>query len=297
MTHESRKFKGDMRPASNNPTELIKRREERVVRLNSFAQNYYRDNEIDNPTNEKALSELNNEFELLEEDKATSKILLFLLEAFRPTETNKSGMYRKDGNTLVVTHSLELYKKAKEFGIDDQRILHLVLLHDICEDTDRTLDDIESLDKKIDTDNRRFASILTEDKGKRVELGGDGSLVFFVEQINTAEGLTPEEKPVVVVAELLDRIDDLSDLEYITKDLDGRDEEKKKNAGRKLIKKLAKCQFTINSCTEGVKNEKVDSLITIFNDLVLHYMKKYSIRKEDIENEIQSAYVIKEQNS
>lgn len=276
-------MKDEINTSQQDQNTFIKKRKKRESKLNLFVEVYYK-----NIIDEKSLStELFNRFEVFESDKKILATIIFLLESF---QLNENLLYRKDGKTLLVTHSLELYFKAIDFGIKDSRIHHLLLLHDVVEDTSKTLEDIEIFDRSNGIDSRRFVSILTEDKSKRTEFGRDGSVALFVRQIVEARDLKNEEKTIVVIAEIIDRIDDLSDSQYIWENMDSEDNNKYEQSREKLVKKLAKCKYVVENCTKNISDTKTLELKRIFFDIVAYYLEKYSITELELEKIIEYAY-------
>lgn len=251
----------DTSPVVSSASELIAERRSRVESLNSKVKSYYEATDT-----ETILTEFNGDGE----------IVRFLLDFFRPTEENPQ--LRKDGRTYVVNHSLELYLKARSFGIGDPRVLHLCLLHDVIEDTHGTLQDVIDLERSQGIEIAKFVRILTEDKsGKR-------SQVAFVDQIVASEGLDAEERNVVIIVELLDRMDDLSDAAYLTEILDSTKSspEKKNKTRQKLIRKLAKCEYTIIRCISGCREEKVEELVNCFQMLANDLYDRYQISASEL---------------
>jgi len=252
---------------------LLKDRAERKKKLNDFCKDFYESVQAGKEPSAEMVSELEAMFEVAPGQEKLRGVLLFALEAFR------KAPLRKDGS-LLATHSLELYKKAKSLGIEDLDVHATVLLHDTMEDTDATLEDLRLLDEKIGADFSKFALVMTEKRDESEDR--DMDLVKFVRQLRAAEGVPEGRKRAIVLAEELDRIDDLSDIEYLTAKLDSP--EKREEALEKLAQKFAKCRFTIDRVTEGSEeDEDVENLKEVFNAVYRHQIDEYKIPEDRIE--------------
>lgn len=176
----------------------------------------------------------------------TAKIITLVLESFaKPNDPSKAR--RKDGSHIAA-HSLQLFKSARDFfNIQDDDVLHTVLVHDIQEDTTVTNEEIR---EQLGDTVARQADAMTEERN--AVAGGDrkAALKKFIEKLRRGG-------PNIASAEFLDRIDDISDLSYLTAKLNidqsAVDQEKVKAA---LIAKFAKCQFTVDFVSEGREDEQ-----------------------------------------
>ncbi|PIP75554.1 hypothetical protein CO134_01255 [Candidatus Kuenenbacteria bacterium CG_4_9_14_3_um_filter_39_14] len=189
-------------------------------------------------------------------DKEVQKILTFAMDAFKEKK-------RKDGQYLV-THSLRLVKDAKYLNISDEEIVKLVLLHDIVEDTEFSLEDIR---KKFGDKMANLSEFMIE---KRISDNRDLSLITFVEQLKRGG-------KKVAIAEILDRIDDITDLDYLTKDIKNMAEENKNEIYKKLAKKFAKCKYAIESVTENFEKDDDVLLKKTFKKLFFYQINECNI--------------------
>jgi (p)ppGpp synthase/HD superfamily hydrolase len=264
------KSSNENQPKAKNAEKLIADRQERTKVLNEFCEKFYSGTLNDK---EQMDVELETVFGLDKEKLTIRNILTFAIEAFR-------GYVRKDGNFLA-THSLELFQKAQAFGIEDFNVLITVLLHDTVEDTNLNMSDIKALEKSSGISFSHFVNIMTE---KRSTGSRDQDLLNFIEQLKTAEGVPEEDKRVIIITELLDRIDDLSDIGYLTNQLSNPD--KKNKTIKKLQLKLAKCRHTIDQITADSKDPEILRLKAIFEAIYNYHMETFGFKAEEI-NQIQ----------
>ena len=212
--------------------------------------------------------------ELADKDPEFSKIIKFVLEGFsHPKDPSKAR--RKDGSHIAV-HSLQLYRTAKEFfDIKDKDVLVAVLVHDLIEDT---LIKREEITASLGEKAGELAWSMTEEPLSEEFTGRAGnkdraSIAQFVKKL--ASGI-----PAVRIAEILDRIDDISDLKYLTDKLS--DPQKREKARLNLIEKFGKCLFTVDSVAEDETRFKKN-----FHELLGLQIKKiksqFGIELEEVE--------------
>jgi (p)ppGpp synthase/HD superfamily hydrolase len=266
LSKETESSKESLLISNKNPEELITERKERTKILNNFCEKFY-----SNAFNDKQqmVVELEKVFGLNKENQILIDIILFAIEAFR-------GYVRKDGNFLA-THSLELFQKARDFGIEDFDVFVTVLLHDTVEDTDITISDIKDLEKSSEKPFSHYVKVMTE---KRETGDRNQDLLNFIDQLKTAKDVPEEDKRVIIISELIDRIDDLSDIGYLKTQL--IDPEKKEKAVKKLQLKLAKCRYTIDQLTSDSKDPEILSLKAIFDKIYNHHMETFGFEAEEI---------------
>lgn len=65
-------------------------------------------------------------------------------KAIRIAVQKHEGQYRKSLAIPYVSHCFDVMKRAREYGIVDENVLTAAMLHDTVEDTDLTLNEIES---------------------------------------------------------------------------------------------------------------------------------------------------------
>jgi len=53
-----------------------------------------------------------------------------------------AGQFRNDGITPYLLHPLEVFKKVRQWGVEDVQMLSAALLHDVVEDSSYTIHDI-----------------------------------------------------------------------------------------------------------------------------------------------------------
>lgn len=260
---------------SSTPQDLIEQRKQRVELLAHISNAYYAapsDSEIP----EKVLKEIEELFAVENRDSSLWKTIIFTLNAFR-----KALKPRMDGKPLVV-HSLELALKAQSFGINDELTLMIALLHDTLEDTPTAPGQINSLSRQTaKPELTALIDLFTEERTDG--LTRDQQLVSFIAKLSSSKS-DPQMAKTVLCVELIDRIDDLSDIEYLIKDLEREDTGKSVEARQKLAEKLAKCRYTVDALTEGVKEEAVLSLKARFDSLYSHIFETYQV-SADILNE------------
>lgn len=199
----------------------------------------------------------------------TTKIIRFVLESFsKPQDPSKAR--RKDGKHIAV-HSLQLFLTARDyFKIDDPSVFKTVLVHDIVEDTRVSVEEIK---KQLGEQAAQLAAQMTEEHLpeeviKNLETADKDrlSIAKFCEKLKSG-GET------MALTEIVDRVDDISDLIYLTKELETKPG-KKEQIKQSLISKFGKCVYTIEAVTGGSENEKVKSLKTFFQTLINERVKE-----------------------
>jgi len=205
--------------------------------------------------------------EIFGNDQGIIERIVFVLQSFaRPKDESK--MRRKDGSPIA-THSLQLFRAAKDYyKIQDDKVGRAVLVHDLIEDTRTTKEDITNA---LGQEDAALAELMTEvelDEESRNMAGNESgilSIAKFIHKLKTG-GET------ISKAEVLDRMDDISDLEYITKKLS--DPETKEKAIKSLEDKFAKCSFTVEALVDENASNELISLIDSFRQLVAFQKKK-----------------------
>jgi len=195
-------------------------------------------------------------------------LIMFVLDSFRKPR-DESKTFRNDGSHIAV-HSIQLFETARnKFGINYPEVLNTLLLHDIEEDTQLTNNDIR---KKFGDRTAELASIMTEQVSES-ESSSDlnksdqrkVSIIHFIKQLKTGG-------EAIAIAETFDRMDDVSDLKYITDKVDGSQEQKDK-AENKLAEKFAKCLYTIDQVTDSANTSEVNRLREFFNQVIQEQRK------------------------
>lgn len=195
-------------------------------------------------------------------DPDTTKTIRFVLESFtKPKDPSKAR--RKDGSHIAV-HSLQLFKTARDYlGVSDPDVHKAVLVHDIIEDTQVSAKEIE---EKLGKREAQVANLMTEERVEETPPGFDKAdserlgIVRFIKKLRSGGD-------VIAVAELIDRVDDISDLAYLTNELAKNPEEKNK-IKQALIRKFGKCQYTIDRVTHGSTDNTVYCLREFFQALL-----------------------------
>jgi (p)ppGpp synthase/HD superfamily hydrolase len=168
-----------------------------------------------------------------------------------------SGLRRKSGGH-VVEHTLRLVKLAKHLGVTDDKVFQLALVHDLQEDAGKYEVDIaEMFGKEIGL----LSSQMTEQRTNEDRVK---DLVRFVKKLKISG-------PIVAQVELLDRLDDISDIGYLTNKLDGKDSEKYLE---EIAKKLAKCRYTIDNIEIPPTAQQS---FNIFNQLYQHQISTWNV--------------------
>ncbi len=208
-------------------------------------------------------SEINQEVleRIFGNDPETIKRVTYVLERFaKPKDADKAR--RKDGSHIA-THSLQLFRTAKDFyNITNKDVGRAVLVHDLIEDTQTTREDIRTALSIEDSD---LAHLMTEeelDEESRLKAGedkGELSIAKFAHKLKS--GGEP-----IVLAEILDRIDDISDLGYITQKFSKP--ENREKALATLEKKFAKCSFTVDALIDENSSEEVIKMKKAFYELM-----------------------------
>lgn len=196
------------------------------------------------------------------EETDIKKVVEFVISSFK-------GKKRKDGKNLA-THSLQLFINAKYFKIKNKTLLKLILLHDILEDTEKTKGDLE---KNFGNKLSNLVDLMTEKKELRKSLGKYESQRIFIDQLKKG-GKT------ILITEALDRIDDISDMNYLFKGLS-----KNRNFTLNLIaNKLAKCKVTIDILAENVIIR--NKIINFFYKLYQYQIRSFKISQKLINKKI-----------
>ncbi len=207
------------------PTDAVENRRKKAEEMVELGIHFYETGEL--PDN---LSEIFGDVPQAKE------IVTFTLNAFR-------GKFRKDGKTPLAVHSLMLGVSAKQHGITDPEVFPTTLLHDVAEDTELGVEDVQ---KQFGDQMAKRAMTMTEERlDDRFE-----SIARFVDKLKSGG-------PTIAKVELLDRRDDLLDLGYLTDklqkaDLSTVDAEKIRV---KLGEKFAKCRWTIDAVTRDCADE------------------------------------------
>jgi (p)ppGpp synthase/HD superfamily hydrolase len=212
-------------------------------------------------------------------------IISFVLESFsKPKDPSKAR--RKDGSHIAV-HSLILFKAARDyFKIDDKEVYKTLLVHDLIEDTQVSKEEIKN---KLGEEEAKLAELMTQEKEIKnyenfnAEDKEKLSLLKFIQKLKSGGR-------VIAIAEIIDRIDDVSDLAYLTNKLKENlaDKDKIKQA---LIKKFGKCKYTVDEVAKETKDETVINLKKFFYDLIYKQLDNLAnnfnlkINLEEIESE------------
>lgn len=226
----------------NGPDTLVAFRAESAKRINQALESFYQKGTI---------SELENLF--VGTSKKVPEAVRFVAEAFR-------GKVRKDGSHLAV-HSLQLFQSAQHLGVFDDAVLLTALLHDLGEDAGISS---QTIGKRFGDDIGAYADIMTE---RRISGDRRHDLALFAKQVKRGGRVS-------VMAEIIDRIDDISDIGYLTKGYkqDVSDQERRAQTLQALAKKFAQCKFTVETITAGTNDPDVMRLKQIFFD-VFEYQK------------------------
>jgi len=205
------------------------------------------------------------------------KCVEFALGAFGDRSSPKDPLGAK---IPMVTHSLELAAKAGPMGFDlPERVAQIALLHDVLEDTEFTREELRTFDLKTGFDLLPATLVLTEE---REGLGREQSVSNFTKQIVLSSEAASDRENIALV-ELVDRIDDLSRVEYIEVMLESRKEETRNRARALLVKKLGKCQFTFGAVAKAINdNPKVRQLQEVFDALFLLHIQDKNIQSEEV---------------
>ncbi len=219
-----------------------------------------------------------------------TKRVVFVLQGFsKPKQADKAR--RKDGSHIA-THSLQLFRAANEFyQIKNPDVGKVVLVHDLVEDTETTFEDISRTLGQNDAD---LAQLMTEDdldEESRARAGSDAGILSIANFVHKLK----RGGETIALAEILDRMDDISDLVYITRKLSAP--ETKEKAVRALVEKFAKCSFTIDSLVDAQSSAEVIKMKDVFYQLL--DLQKQKIEKEfniiinqDAVNKQKSKYLI-----
>ena len=213
------------------------------------------------------------------------RILSFALDAFRERGPRKHG-------SPFAAHSLEIHEKARALGLDDPDLLATVLLHDVVEDTSRTNDDIATLDMELGTSELPYIQVMTEERSEDTDR--DANLVRFVQKLAAAPGVAPDRQWVIHATEVLDRIDDLSNLEYLTDALD--DPARRDGALASLAKKLGKCRYTVDRVAGNSHDPRVADLRRAFSAVADLVSETYGVSADAVA-QAYDTYVGKEQGA
>lgn len=246
-----------------NPEKFLAFRNETSKKINDYICKPYYQNQIDISDVQKILSLSYKEIRLIS----------FVLDSFAQPKIPEK-IKRKDGSYLA-THSLQLFLTARDFyKIYNNDLYSVLLLHDIVEDTQKTINDIGlNFGKKLE----KLIGIITEERETK-EKSQENRIKEVVEF--TKKILKGGE--IIALAEIIDRIDDISDLAYLLKPLerDPQNKELKKEVKRKLITKFAKCLYTVGKVKRNLspKNQKISNdFINLLKYQCQDIKTKYSI--------------------
>lgn len=209
--------------------------------------------------------------EIFGNDPEVIKRIVFVLQSFaKPKDADKAR--RKDGSHIA-THSLQLFRTAQDFyQIANKDVGRAVLVHDLVEDTQTTPEDITKTLGQLDTDLAGFMTEEELDEESKTKAGSDAGVLSIARFVHKLK----QGGETIALAEILDRIDDVSDLVYITKKLNAP--ETREKAKRALVEKFAKCSFTIDSLV----NEKSSIEVTRMKD---SFYQLLDLQKRKIEKE------------
>lgn len=268
--------------SGNNPSEkseyfdpytIILKRKESSEALNIVCTQYY--------TGEISLDTCLNNIGISPEDY---KIAGFVIDAFSEKHTNKDKIRRKDGK-YTVTHSLQLYLTAKNtYGISDPETLHTLLLHDVLEDTNMSYEDMVDA---LGEEKAKLSVMMTEERNP--DISREQAVMVFADQI-ISNGNT------AMIAEVIDRIDDMSDISYLLTDLTNSEisDDEKETVKKKLLKKFAKCIYMINTIKGEI--DDIYGVLKSFDSIVTYQMEKLEtshgiyISAEEVSEEIHQSY-------
>ncbi|MCX6713306.1 MAG: hypothetical protein NTY66_03825 [Candidatus Vogelbacteria bacterium] len=247
--------------------EFLQFRKASWIRLNQLCEEFYFTPK--GLTRPEICLKMNVSFEL-------AVIIQFVLSAFsQPKDPSKAR--RKDGSHIAA-HSLQLFESAWNFfGIDIMEVYDAVLIHDVIEDTLVTGDEIGL---ELGDRTAELANLMTEEVqwfsgmlgSSFVQVDKDrGSIVRFVRKLKTGG-------KVIAIAEILDRIDDISDLKYLEDKLaKGGEDRDKALVG--LIKKFGKCCYTVHELTE--ESSDVRMLKQFFDQLMHEQVERLNHLERD----------------
>lgn len=219
--------------------------ERQAVRVHGLCVGYY--------GGELSVNELATQLNLAAEDSAA---LAEVMASF-------GGRERKGGGYMV-EHTLRLTQLANDFNIGHRNIVKLAMAHDLQEDAGKLESDIT---KWFGEEIGRLASCMTE---KRLSEDRDRSLFEFVKTLKVSG-------PIVAQVELLDRLDDISDIGYLTNEL-GRGNEAK--LMDRLAKKFAKCRYTIDQLQIP---EVANHVLKLFNEFYKRQINTWHIPLDKID--------------
>ena len=151
-----------------------------------------------------------------------------------------SGKMRGDGRTPLAWHSIYLAQMLNFFGERDPDSYFTAVCHDLLEDTDTTWEEINGLKFRYQTKPVSvYVPFLKEDESLSYDFtqGFPPRVSQFIIQLRGAPS-------PVINTELVDRVNDLSDLGY----LDSWEHGKKRN---KIIEKVWKAKNIAHHITEG----------------------------------------------
>lgn len=154
------------------------------------------------------------------------------------------GQFRKDGKTPMVAHSMYLPVMLRHFGETLPDTFLTAMLHDVVEDTKTSWEELENLEYKTPRHHpASYIRFMTEDKnlpkaGEEHQLSR--RVTSFIQQLRKAPG-------IVISTEIVDRLNDLSDLEYLSS-------MPREKWEKKILKKVSKCKNIIFQIIEGRKD-------------------------------------------
>jgi len=109
-------------------------------------------------------------------------------EAYEFARESHEGQERKGDGSPYINHPTELARLLRRAGYDDEELLAATFLHDVVEDTDTTLDEIE---EAFGSGVRDLVEAMTEDKDlepyerrkehhrDQVEAGGERAVLIY----------------------------------------------------------------------------------------------------------------------
>jgi hypothetical protein len=236
----------------DSPEKFLRYRLESTRVVNEFCQSYY--GQIVKKSDGERSREIKEFFGV---DEEHAKVIDFILQAFsRPNDPNKA--YRKDGSHIA-SHSLQLFLSARDFfRISDSAVLDSVLVHDVFEDTRVTP---EEMGEHLGDRYVRLAESLTEERAAAgIEKSRQAEVVAFARKVKSS-GV------IAIRAEIIDRIDDISDLKYLLTPPPGQ-ESISLEQREKIVQKFAKCGYMVETISADQSDPEVIALASFFRKLV-----------------------------
>jgi (p)ppGpp synthase/HD superfamily hydrolase len=169
--------------------------------------------------------------------QAVARVYQFVIDRFGDEP-------RKDGVTPLALHSMYLPRMMQAFGVTDKASYLVALLHDLIEDTDTSFQDLDALDlREAYGPVTQYVLLLTENQDLDEQPRGNAPSLreeAFIEQLRGA--------PVPVVnTEIVDRLHDLLDLDYLFADGNTN------RAWARIHQKVAKCSRIIGAVTQDAR--------------------------------------------